>query len=192
MALNTSFPAAANVAIRIGHENHVWDNNKATLASGVFGPMVNQFLHEIIPDDIPQDALSRINVLVTPRLVLKGPLLLSRFSNKADLISAIMASVHIPMFMDGKPWTSYRGRKYIDGSFWSMVARIKGPWPEKGLNKKVDILHIDYNLDTDFIQSLTDLSIVKLIQPEAVHDMIKCGYAYMEKLDKAGKLPARF
>mmetsp|Transcript_9958 Transcript_9958/g.16675 ORF Transcript_9958/g.16675 Transcript_9958/m.16675 type:complete len:312 (-) Transcript_9958:1182-2117(-) len=189
-ALDISFEEAAELAIRIGKENNVWDL-KTGLAF-VWGPMIREFLEEIIPNDINQETLARINILATPRAVLKGPQLLSNFYHKSDLIDAVMASIHIPLFMNGKPWTSFRGKKYIDGSMWSWIADVKGPFPYEPVDLERDIFYIDYTHDKDFVQSLEDSSIVKLINPDGLYNMMDAGYNYMRCRDMQGKLPEQF
>lgn len=42
--------------------------------------------------------------------------LISDFKSKEDIIDCCMASVHIPLFMNGYPWTRYDGKRVIDGS----------------------------------------------------------------------------
>lgn len=186
MATQVSFEEAASVAIRIASEHNVWQSK--TGLAGIWGSLIRKFLEEIIPDDLSEETLSKINILVTPRFFLKGPKLLSRFDSKADLIEAIMASVHIPLFMNGKVTTTYKEEKYMDGSFWSMVANIKGPWPVDQIDKRRDVLHIDYNHDKDFISENGSTAITKAISPDDVHEMMKRGYEYMQKQAEDGKL----
>ena len=188
LASQVSFHDAAKLAIKIGKENNIWESNKSL--SGIWGSLIRSFLEEIIPDDISTESLEKINVLVTPRNVLKGPRLLNQFESKEDLINALMASIHIPIFMNGKMTTSYKDKKYIDGSFWSMVANVKGPWPVESLDKKKDVFHIDYNHDKEFLDSIEDKKITQVITPDMVFEMMRRGYAYMEKQAMAGLLPS--
>lgn len=186
LALNVSFDKVAEIAIRIGDDLKVWERKSGF--AGIWGDVVKQFLEEIIPENLDRNALARINVLVTPRYLVGGPKLLSKFINKADLVEAIMASIHIPIFMNGKLWTSYQGKMYIDGSFWSLLANIKGPWPDgQYIDKHVDVLNVDYKLDSEF-RSSQKLSIVTMIKPDDMYDMMRSGYNFMEKQDKSGLL----
>ena len=41
----------------------------------------------------------------------------TKFESKADLIEAIMASAHVPFFLDGRPFLNFRGKWVWDGSF---------------------------------------------------------------------------
>ena len=53
-----------------------------------------------------------------------------------------------------------------------------------------DIFDLDYSLDTEFLEELqqSDSSIVKLITPEGLFDMMNRGYKYTENLHQQGKL----
>ncbi|RYH05059.1 hypothetical protein EON65_45780 [archaeon] len=46
---------------------------------------------------------------------------LSATPDMENLVDAVMASLQILVFMDGKIWSSYRGNEYIGGCFWFFV-----------------------------------------------------------------------
>ena len=70
--------------LRIANENQVWDK-KLGLA-GIWGPLVKEWLEEVLPHDIDRDTLDKIHVRITPLLVFKGTKLVSNFSCRSDLI----------------------------------------------------------------------------------------------------------
>jgi predicted acylesterase/phospholipase RssA len=123
LASKASMQDAAKLAIELSTELDVWD--RPTGLAGVWGGMIEDWLEVMIPQDISQEALSRVNVVVTPRTVWDGAQLMNGFSSKSDLIGGTMASIHIPLFLDKKPWRTYKEKKYIDGSFWQFVANSK-------------------------------------------------------------------
>jgi hypothetical protein len=45
----------------------------------------------------------------------------SQFESKQDLIEAVMASAHVPFFLDGRPFLRFRERLCWDGSFPDFV-----------------------------------------------------------------------
>lgn len=49
------------------------------------------------------------------------------FASKEDLLDACMASAHVPMVLDGRPFTSVRGRLYLDGSLQDFIVWDNGP-----------------------------------------------------------------
>eukprot|EP01031_Cornospumella_fuschlensis_P030008 gene30008-36243_t len=175
---NASFYDAAKLAIRQTEERDLW-NSQLGLA-GVWGPMVRDFLNDLIPLNLTHSELSRINICITPRSLIRGTKVVSNFSDKADLVDAVMASVHIPVFMDGRLWSNYQGKKYIDGSFWSFVLRRKSTLPRALRHVKKDkVLHVDFHRDRKFVASLKSSNMVKLIKPDGLYEMMDFGYEYM-------------
>lgn len=185
----TSMDRAAELAISLSEERQVF-TRRGGLA-GIWGQLIEDWLQELIPDTISPASLARVNVVVTPRRIWKGPQLLSSFESKDELISGCMASAHIPFFLDKKPWRKCTkdNKRYIDGSFWQFVNKGE---PEKYPLSYVhrNVLDLDYSLDTEFIKELqqSDSSIVKLITPEGLYDMMNRGYKYTEKLHQQGNL----
>ena len=177
-ASGASMQDAATLAIDLATEKRVWDR-PAGLA-GVWGEMIEDWLEELVPEDIPQESLSRLNIVVTPRRIWKGPQLINGFTSKAELIDATMASAHIPFFLDKKPWRSYKEKKYIDGSFWQFIVKAKEKYPNE--DSKLNILDVDFNDDEVFkLQLEENSSIVKLITPAGLYSMMDYGYEYMKR-----------
>jgi predicted acylesterase/phospholipase RssA len=189
LVLNCSFDQGAKLAVDLADSRKVWEAKRGLV--GIWGPIVKEFLEVLIPEQPSVDDLARINIIVTPKLIVKGPIMLSQFPSKADLIDAIMASIHIPMVMDGRTWATYRDKHYIDGSFWSWVAGVDGPWPVSDLSRERDVLLVDYKRDERFRKAFPDTSLVQLIKPAELQVMMAYGYSYMEKLDTVGQLSAR-
>jgi hypothetical protein len=192
MISNASFDRGAEIAIQQTVDGDLY-SKKSGLA-GVWGPMVRSFLEELIDDSkLTKDDYERIHIAVTPRLILRGTKILTDFPDKASMIDAVMSSVHIPLFMDGRLWSQYQGRKYLDGSLWSfLLPGNKGPLPKslQPLSWETDILDIDYKQDRRFMENTDTGNIVKLITPEGLYDMMNYGYEYMSTQRKLGKLPA--
>ena len=61
-------------------------------------------LEVMVPQDIPEESLARVNVVVTPRTIWDGAQLINGFSSRTDLIDATMVNFLIlctwyPYFM---------------------------------------------------------------------------------------------
>lgn len=179
---NAKFSSAAEFAINQVEQLQLWDS-KLGLA-GVWGPMVREFLHEFTNESfLTPDDLKKVYITVTPTFLLRGTKILSDFTSKKDLIDAVMASVHIPLFMDGKLWTKYKGKRYIDGSFWSFALNINPPLPKELSIIRTDeeVLQIDYNYDNELKKKMEGVNIVTLIKPSNLYDMMDLGYNYMKR-----------
>jgi predicted acylesterase/phospholipase RssA len=132
-----------NAALELGREAGLF-NRKSGLA-GVWGDLLLKWLQVSIPDDVTADMLKNLEIAVTPTFT--KPKLVRGFKNKLELIEAIMASCHVPLFLNGMPYTTYKGERVIDGSFWYFVTkdRVTGlPLPSTPLN---GIYWIDYTDD---------------------------------------------
>eukprot|EP00466_Bigelowiella_natans_P001442 jgi/Bigna1/77699/fgenesh1_pg.49_\ len=91
-----------NNAIResynIGMEAQVWTRNSHM---GLFGPLIRKWLEKLLPEDAHERCNGRVRLLVTkvPSLNQKY---VSHFTSREDLITACMASIHVPFFLNLK------------------------------------------------------------------------------------------
>ena len=186
---NADFSLAAESAIRIGQDAGVY--GRKTGLAGIWGTLVKQWLEEMIPDTVNAKNFELLQVAVTPTT--KSPKLINDLKGKADVIEALLASCHVPVFLDGRPTTMFRGEQVVDGSFWYFVTkdRISGlPLPSE--IPPEEIFWIDYCDDDDFMQSISG-NILELVTPQRVLEMIDEGYNFMKREHYYGRLPmARF
>ena len=79
-----------------------------TRRAGVWGPLIQRWLHELLPADAATVCSGRVGLFV---LAIWPPLphhlMVSEFQSKDDLVEAAMASVHIPYFLDGHMTCAY-------------------------------------------------------------------------------------
>ena len=71
--------------------------------AGVWGPMVREWLEEVLPADAADRCRGRVTVVMLRARNAWFPLLLERvkvadYASRAELIDAVMASVHLPLF----------------------------------------------------------------------------------------------
>jgi hypothetical protein len=139
--------AAFDSALRLCDEAEVW--TRPLGLAGKWGGIVREWLDELLPPDAADRCSGEVFVLVTalrtrdssasssassssydspPSPLLWPPLerrRVSDFSCREELIDACLASVHIPLFMDGRFFFAsdagpgLRGLRLIDGSFLS-------------------------------------------------------------------------
>ena len=84
---------------------------------GVWGPILRQWLDELLPENAHERCEGRVKIIATrmPRMKL---CYLEEFQTRNDLIDSLLASVHIPFFLDGNGSFKYRGEAFIDGSIF--------------------------------------------------------------------------
>lgn len=185
---NVSLDQAADYAINQALEKDIW--NRKTGLRGIWGNLVEEFMNDLIPPVIPKDDLARIHIMVTPRLIFRGTKTLYNFESRQEMIDAVLASIHIPFFMDERPWRPVRGKMYLDGSFWPFVTRRPTRLPKhlRIENPSEEVLQIDHKADRRFVTDVDTNNIVRLITPDGLREMMHYGYNYMKDLDGEGKL----
>lgn len=81
----------------------VRSHRELTCRAGVWGGLIQRWLHELLPADAATICSGRVGLFV---LAIWPPLphhlMVSEFQSKDDLVEAAMASVHIPYFLDGR------------------------------------------------------------------------------------------
>lgn len=177
VACNVNLDRAVRKAYDISIEADIW--NRSGGLAGIWGPLVKQWLEELLPEDAHEMCSSRVKVIATkfPRMKLEY---LDNFESREDLINACMASVHIPFFLDGNGTYSYKGGQFIDGSLWDFFY---------GSNSGLLTLNgrsyiIDYFMDDQLEFSRMDF--IKVLTFDTVQDLVKSGYSYAERTDAKG------
>lgn len=177
-ALDISFEDATRLALAKAREAGVWDRPLGLY--GIWGNLIGEWLEELIIDD--DKLLSRVNEKVS-LLVTEVPSFqtkkLSRFASKQDLIGANMASIHIPLFLDGKIATPFRGLAHIDGSF---LAQTGDYCCDEEQNNSVTL-----NWGADPYLSNRNLGdAVTALNEEGIWDLVDRGRKYAIQMEKRG------
>jgi hypothetical protein len=88
---------------------------------GRLGPALRALLEKHLPPDAHLRCRGNTFVAVTRVVPVWRPMLVSDFRSREDLIEALMASAHIPLYLDGRWATRFRGQIVIDGGATSFV-----------------------------------------------------------------------
>lgn len=92
---------------------------------GTWGTMIRDWLNDVLPDDCASRCSDRLEVVL--RSVATGETVyVTRFHSKPDLISALLATCHLPFVLDMMPVATFRGRWYVDGQLFIPVSWISG------------------------------------------------------------------
>ena len=182
---NADLDLVPYAALEVANEIDLFD--RKTGLAGIWGSLLRKWLDIVIPESLNPLDLQDFYIAITPTF--KSPKLVTNFQSKEDLIDAIMASCHVPVFLDGRPFTEYKGEQVLDGSFWYFVTkdRYTGlPLPTKKTSG--DIYWVDYCDDEDFLHSVSG-NFLELTSPDGMFDMIESGYNFMKREHYNGKLP---
>ncbi|PNH11898.1 Patatin-like phospholipase domain-containing protein 1 [Tetrabaena socialis] len=147
---------------------------------GVWGSLIEQWLDDLLPDDAAERCRGKITIIVTtlPNMAQVG---ISDFKDKKDLITAAMASSHIPMLLDLKFARLCRGKYCVDGSF-----------PDFFYNDNSDLLKaggsaviFDYFNDAKLVRK-GRMDMLSLKKYEEVKHIMQLGYEYAAQLHQEG------
>jgi len=187
LLLNADTNRAPKLAIKLAEEYGLFTRTGGL--TGVCREMMKIWLDELIRDDFNRNHLRNLEIAITTA---RGyPKLVRDFQSKEDLVECLLASCHVPVFMDGKPLTTCRGESCFDGSFWYFVSkdRFSGlPFAENIDKNKM--LWVDYGDDEDFLQSING-NFLGMITAEKVFEMMDHGYNYMKRQEYYGRTPFR-
>lgn len=170
------------VALRLCNEAGVLQRGPWALC-GVWGAMVRTWLEEVLPEDAHRRCNGRVHIRL--HRPLHGGSLVSEFSSRDDLISACLASVHVPLFMDGRLTSTFREQHFVDSDL-ATVQRgagqlaLPGGAPSVRISRGKDSrLRQKYNRASDFL---------RLGGVEEIREMVDWGEAHIETLDRANTL----
>jgi len=169
---------AVRVSYDIGMEARVWDKWNHF---GLFGPLIRQWLEILLPPDAHIRCTNRIRILLT-RVPGFRQQYVSQFASREELIDAVMASVHVPFFLNWKPLKSFRGAYYMDGTLDDFVSGENSPI--LGCNGKAFI--VDYYEDPKL--TFNRLDFLRLKTHKQVLHLVAYGHRYARDLDMNGGL----
>lgn len=180
---DVDFYKATELALALAEQAGVWDRKQGL--QGIWGPMIEEWLDSLLPEDSAERASNRLSLLVTP-VPSFGKKKVQQFWNKQDLIRCNMASVHLPWFLDGKLTTNFREHVCIDGSFLAKPQDYL-PATEGSRNGKSSALILNYNNDPAFQQKGL-LDFVDALSPKGIWQMLEDGKRYARLLEEKGHL----
>lgn len=118
----------------------------------------------------------------------------SIYSDRDDLIDAVLASVHVPFWMDPRFSTRFRGRQYIDGSVYlprlsepELLSRPPYMLPD-GSPPGVRVYQFDDARMQAAYPGLGDF--LASYGPQQKSEMMEWGASHFAKLDEQGGLSA--
>jgi hypothetical protein len=146
---------------------------------GIWGKILREWLEDLLPENAHEICTDRVKIIATrmPRMRLEY---LEEFESREALIDSLMASVHIPFFLDGNGVYKYKGQQYIDGSIWDFFYGNNSSLLTIGGRSEI----IDYFFDDQL--EFSRLDFVKLLTLDTVNDLIQSGYSYAERTDAKG------
>jgi hypothetical protein len=158
--------------------------------AGKWGGLVREWLDAVLPADAHERCRGKVHILVsTVEPALWPPLRRTRvtdFASRSDLIDCAMASVHIPLFMDGAVFASYRGKICFDGSFLQQPGELAVPsLVQNGTSSSPGsagkpLIFVDHK-DDDVLKENAFLRLKP--GPDLVHELLERGADFARRMD---------
>eukprot|EP00545_Synedropsis_sp_CCMP1620_P001304 CAMPEP_0119004520 /NCGR_PEP_ID=MMETSP1176-20130426/1190_1 /TAXON_ID=265551 /ORGANISM="Synedropsis recta cf, Strain CCMP1620" /LENGTH=299 /DNA_ID=CAMNT_0006956233 /DNA_START=75 /DNA_END=974 /DNA_ORIENTATION=- len=174
-AANVDFYEATESALLLAKDAGVWDRSGGL--QGIWGPMIENWLDELLPDDVLERVNGRLSLLVT-EIPSFSKTRVDTFQSRKDLIDCNMASVHLPWFLDGKLTARFREAEHIDGSFFSQVS-------DYGVTTNDRIIMPDYQEDP--AMDLPFFDFVSTVSPDSIYEMLEKGKAHAKVMEEQGQ-----
>ena len=196
IACNVDFYDSLDFVLKQAERERLYDRKSLFL---IWGKLIEEWLEYLLPDKLPLQAQENLYIALSPLNVLRVGSrveLVSNFNTKSDLKSALLASCHIPLFLNGKLYTKYKGHRYVDGSLWTFVTnndeRIR-PLPRSLSDMDISysdesIYKCDYEDDEKFAEIRNNMNFVSMASPDGLKEMMQCGYDYAKRQHEGGLL----
>lgn len=142
---------------------------------GIWKTILKEWLEEILPDNVATQIHGRVHILITTLPF--HTMVISDFTSKQDVVECLLASCHIPLFMDYLPFCYYRQRLCYDGAIglnWS-IYHIFG-------DEEYNYVYVDYSLD-ECCQKYSQTTCCSI---QDIQKIVNFGASYAKKLDQQG------
>lgn len=155
---------------------------------------IRRWLDDCLPADACERCNGRVHICVTELAPTFGTTTVSTYRDRDDLLDAVLASVHVPFWMDRRFCTTFRGTSCIDGSVYlprlsepSLLSRPPYTLPD-GANADVRVFQFDDPRMNQEYDSLRDFLASKT--PAQKLEMMEWGSSHIAQLDGRGELHA--
>jgi hypothetical protein len=170
-----------DVALELSERYGVWDRPLGLM--GVWGRIVEEWLDELLPEDAHERCSGNVGVVYTV-LPTCEQVVADRFTSKRDLMDCLLASAHVPFFLDFKLARPVRGHLAVDGSFPDFFTEQNSPPVTAG----GEALVFDYYSDSRLARG-SRLDMLALKEPDAIRHVMRLGYEYAHRLHDPSGAP---
>jgi len=156
----------------------------------VWGDLIQSWLNELLPEDAHVRCSGSVELFTLALGLPPRHLPVSSFDSRPDLLAACAASIHIPLFLNGRLTARFRGQRCVDSYLIAprdlvdtrKAARRAG---EPGLS-----LLIDHNDDPSVAARRRAGDLLALVSRDGLDGMVTQGTKFMEGELASGRLDA--
>lgn len=169
---------ALECALCLCDEVNVWDRWLKFM--GIWGDMVAQWLDQLLPDNAAELCSHKVHILISQ--ILKPKKVVSTFATKQELIECLLASTHIPFFMDYWPFRRFQGWWCYDGCIGNFTNH-----PYKIFDKRSHKYHF-FSFQDDDHHQYSIFHGLPTNNKVDVADFIQHGFQYAKRLHETNRL----
>eukprot|EP00624_Nannochloropsis_granulata_P002005 evm.model.NODE_19466_length_64249_cov_18.424255.20 len=184
MACHVDAHHATAVAVKLLRKYNVYKRSLGLV--GVWGGVVRDWLEEILPENAAELCRGRVHIHVLCLPYRRHHV--SDFRSKEDLIETCLASAHLPLVMDGKPFCMWRGWPCVDGSIWAGRRAVPNHL------RDADTVTFDYVEDEmlgrggEGGRKEGGKEFMTLEEGEGLRRLVEMGYRFAERMNEGGQL----
>jgi hypothetical protein len=166
--------ATMDVALELSDRYGVWSRPLGLM--GVWGRIVEEWLDALLPEDAHERCSGRVGVVYTV-LPSCEQVVAREFATRRDLIECLLASAHVPLFLDFRLARPVRGALAVDGSFPDFFTEQNSA----AVTAAGEALVFDYYSDARLVRG-SRLDMLALREPDAIRHVMRLGYEYAHRL----------
>ena len=145
LACDVDFEVAVARAVELAHASGLYERPLGS--AGVWGKIVHRWLDDLLPEDCAPMCTGRLEIVLLRIWPWVRHERVSEYGSKADVIAAVMASSHVPWFMNLAFCATTPRGTYIDAALWGARTVVGDPRGGK-------TVIIDHNYDPATSRSL--------------------------------------
>jgi predicted acylesterase/phospholipase RssA len=142
---------------------------------GIWSSMIEEWLNDLLPEDAHERCNHKVHIILSCVSLSQPKYTVSSFENRDDLIQCLLATIHIPFFMDYFPVRSYRGHWCWDCAILSS----NGDYEIFGKENEYSYHHLDYLQDKNLHSSY--LFALQTSPLQELENLKTCGYMYAKQ-----------
>ena len=144
---------------------------------GVFRKILEKWLWENIPENLP--GAEKISIIAYQVFPCPGPVVLQGMQSREELISAALASCHVPFLIDWSLWARFRGRALLDGL--KLCSRAVLMQREE----RRDVIYVQAEKDP-WVRARKTFVDLRLRSEKEIEEMIEKGHTWMTRQISSG------
>lgn len=149
--------------------------NRLLGVCGIWSEMVKELLEELLPVDAHERCNGKTHIIVSR--FLRPKIVVSSFESRLDLIECLLATTHLPLYMNYRPFRTFRGQWCYDGDWACRCNEDYEILDGAQVGAQVVYHHFDYSKDDNCTHNS-----MRAHNTGVFSDMVRCGYEHAKRV----------